>query len=189
MMKPLLFLTLILHSWLAYANDDQTQLLKQFHEFGITHCDEFISKNTATPGVWKFFMSKHPGGIDGPSTEVSLTQISGKPGQSFKTDYTFIQTLKQCFLHKSGQIVAFDSCAKAVDSKVWNLQYKLPEFDYERYKDKKGVILFTKEIAIDDKKICLLNYEFRTQGKHSIYKKIDSESLSNQKKLNPIPAK
>lgn len=175
-MKPLLFITFMLQSFLANAGDDQTKLLKQFHEFGITHCDEFISKNTATPGAWKFFITKQPGGIDGPSTEVSLTQISGKPGQSFKTDYTFIQTLQKCFLHKSGEIVAFDSCAKAVDKKVWYLQYKLPEFDYERYRDKKGVILFTKEIALEDKKICLLDYEFRTQGKHSIYRKLNGEN-------------
>ncbi|WP_040727183.1 hypothetical protein [Thiomicrorhabdus sp. Kp2] len=171
-MKHILLITLMLQSWLTYAEEDKNQLLKQFHEFGITHCDEFISKNTATPGAWKFFMNKHPGGIDGPSTEVSLTQISGKPGQSFKTNYTFIQTLKQCFLHKSGQITAFDSCEKAVDKKVWNLQYNLPEFDFKRYKDKKGVVLFTKEVSLGDKKICLLNYEFRTSGKHSIYHKL-----------------
>jgi len=171
-MKKLIVTTLLLFSWQANASENQNDLLKQFHDFGITHCDDFIKKNTATPGEWKFFMNKQPGGLDGPTTEVSLTQISGKAGQSIKTDYSFIQTLKSCFLHKTGQIIAFDSCDKAVDKKVWNLQFNLPGFDFKRYKDPKGVVLFTKEITIDDKNICFLNYDFRTTGSHSIYKKL-----------------
>ncbi|GAB6069023.1 hypothetical protein JCM30760_01200 [Thiomicrorhabdus hydrogeniphila] len=172
-MKKVIATALLLLSWQANASENQNELLKQFHKFGITHCDNFIKKNTATPGEWKFFMNKQPGGLDGPSTEVSLTQISGKPGQSIKTDYSFIQTLKACFLHKTGQIIAFDSCDKAVDKKVWNLEYNLAEFDYKRYKDAKGVVLFTKEITMDNKKVCFLNYDFRTKGSHSIYRKLN----------------
>lgn len=170
-MKWIVLTALMLTSLSSLAENKKDQLLKEFHNFGITHCDEFISKNTATPGSWKFFINKHPGGIDGPSTEVSLTQISGNPGQTFKTSYTFIQTLKQCFLHKKGQITAFDSCHKAVDPKVWNVQYNLPDFDYKRFKDKKGIIPYAKEIELSGEKACLLDYEFRTKGDHSIYYK------------------
>jgi hypothetical protein len=170
-MKWIILLTLLFTSLNSFAKPKDTQFLKDFHKFGITHCDEFILKNTATTGNWKYFINKHPGGIDGPSTEVSLTQISGKPGQTFKTNYSFIQTLKKCFLHKKGQITVFDSCGKAVDSKVWTLQYNLPEFDYKKYKDKKGITLYAKELDLGGKKACLLDYEFRTQGDHSIYQK------------------
>lgn len=170
-MKRFILIASLSQSSLAIAQDNQPKLLKQFHEFGITHCDEFIAKNTATKGPWKFFMNKHPGGIDGPSTEVSLTQISGKPGESLKTNYMFIQTLKQCFMRKSGQVMVNDSCQNAVDKTVWNLQYNLPNFDYKRFKDKKGVILFSKEIQLGGEKACLLDYEFRSSGNHSIYRK------------------
>lgn len=170
-MKWIVLTASIFTSLPSYAETNKNPILDEFHKFGITHCDEFIQKNTAALGSWKFFIHKHPGGIDGPSTEVSLTQISGKPGQSIKTDYTFIQTLKQCFLHKRGQVTAFDSCDKAVDSKIWNIQFNLPDYDYKRYKDQKGIILYAKELELGGKKACLLDYEFRTKGKHSIVHK------------------
>jgi len=170
-MKWVVLTLLMFTSLQSVAEKEQDQLLKEFHNYGITHCDEFISKNTVTPGNWKFFINKHPGGIDGSSTEVFLTQISGKPGQTFKTSYTFIQTLKQCFLHKKGQITAFDNCDKAVDPIVWSLEYNLPGFDYKRYKDNKGIILYAKEIELNGKKACLLDYEFRTKGNQSIHYK------------------
>ncbi|MEA1989098.1 MAG: hypothetical protein U9N57_07830 [Pseudomonadota bacterium] len=115
-------------------------------------------------------MHKHAGGIDGPSTEVALTQISGKPGQSYKTDFSFIQTLKKCFVHKRGHITAYDNCAKAVDTKNWNVQYNLPGYDYKRYKDKNGVILYAKDITLGDNQACLLDFEFRSSSEHSIYR-------------------
>ncbi len=168
----LLIPSLFIHN--SYAEnqdvqDIQPELLKEFHKMGITHCDEFILKNTQTKGAWKFFLNKHAGGIDGPSTEVSLTQISGQLGKSYKTDYSFIQTLKQCFLHKKGQITVNEPCSQAVDSNTWKTQYNLPGYDYKRYKDAKGVVLYSKSISDNS---CLLEYEFRTVGDHSVYKPI-----------------
>lgn len=162
--KYLPVLVLILSNQQAFAKNETQPMLKDFHKFGITHCDKFIQKNTATPGSWKYFINKHPSGIDGSSTEVALTQISGNSEQSFKTDYTFIQTLQKCFLLKRGQITAFDSCDKSVDAKIWKVQFNLPDFDYKRYKDKKGIILYAKDIDINGNKACLLDYEFRVQG-------------------------
>ncbi|BCN92228.1 hypothetical protein THMIRHAM_00130 [Thiomicrorhabdus immobilis] len=170
-MKSLVLSALMFTTLQSYAQTNKDPMLDEFHKFGITHCDEFIQKNTENMGNWKFFIDKYSGGIDGPSTEVSLTQISGKPGQSFKTDYTFIQTLKQCFLHKRGKITAFDSCAKAVDSKIWTLQFDLPNYGYKRYTDSKGIILYTKELELGGKNACLLEYEFRTKGAHSVVRK------------------
>jgi len=151
----------------ALAQTKAQELLSQFHKMGITHCDEFISKNVVAEGSWKFFLGKHANGIDGPSTEVSLVQISGVPGKTYKTDYSFIQTLKKCFLHKKGQITEQQPCEKAVNKSIWNLQFNLPGYDYKRYKDSRGVILYAKDLPNQQ---CLLEYEFRTMGNHSIYK-------------------
>ena len=151
-------------------NRDNNELLKQIHKLGITHCDEFILQNTKVKGAWKFFMNKHSGGIDGPSTEVSMVQIYGQKGKTYKTDYSFIQTLKKCFLHKKGQITVEEPCNKAVDLNSWILHYELPNFDYRRYKNEKGIVLYTKDLS---KNSCLLEYEFRTVGEHSIYRKIE----------------
>ncbi len=170
-MKAMIFISTLLfaaHGFSAENND--ALLLKQFHELGITHCDEFIKNNTRSKGEWQFFLNKHAEGIDGPSTEVSMVQISRSNGISIKTDYSFIQSLKQCFLHKRGLITTVESCAKAVDSEIWTIQYELPQNDYRRYQDAKGIILYTKDLASGG---CLLEYEFRTKGKHSLYKAIE----------------
>lgn len=151
------------------AESDNVNLLAQFHKLGITHCDEFIEKNIQAKGEWKFFLSKHAGGIDGPSTEVSMVQIYGNKKNSFKNDYTFIQTLKQCFLHKRGLITAQESCSSAVNPDIWNVQFNLPGYSYKRYKDEKGIVLYSNDLA---KNGCLIEYEFRTKGDHSVYKPI-----------------
>lgn len=147
---------------------DLNNLLSQFHERGITHCDEFITTNIQAPGNWKYFINKHAGGIDGPSTEVSLTQISGEVG-SFKTDYSFIQTLKKCFMHKRGHITSYESCKNSVDPLIWEVDHELSGFDYKRYKNFKGRLLYSKEVEVAGTKICLLEYEYRSRGKHSLY--------------------
>lgn len=150
----------------ALANNSQ-QLLKQFHSLGITHCDEFISKNIPVKGQWKFFLTKHEGGLDGPSTEVSMVQIHGEKSNSLKNNYTFIQTLKKCFLHKTGSIHTQKPCSESINSKQWKIQYNLPDFDYKRYKNSAGIVLYTKPLS---KNSCLLEYDFRSKGNHSVYK-------------------
>lgn len=168
-MKKVLIIVGILFNSVALAESGNQALLKQFHALGVTHCDEFITKNTRTAGEWKFFLNKHASGIDGPSTEVSMVQISGSGDNSFKTDFSFIQTLKKCFLHKKGQITVNEPCSKAVDEKIWKIQYQLPGNAYKRYKDAKGIVLYSKELSPQS---CLLEYEFRTRGNHSVYRPI-----------------
>lgn len=158
---------------LANSSDKEKQenpdLLKQFHTMSITHCDEFITEHTKAPGMWKFFLNKHAGGIDGPSTEVFMVQISGNEKASYKTDYSFIQTLKKCFVHKRGVITVEESCDSAINTDIWRIQYNLPGFDYKRYKDKKGIILYAKNVG---KNACLMEYEYRSSGEHSVFKPI-----------------
>lgn len=151
----------------ANANEANQGLLKQFHSLGITHCDEFINKHVSVNGQWKFFLTKHAGGLDGPATEVNMVQIHGSKVNSLKSNYTFVQTLKKCFLHKTGHIVSNMSCEDSINKEIWQPQYKLPDFDYQRFKNKKGMVLYTKPLST---KSCLLEFEFRTKGDHSIYR-------------------
>lgn len=164
----LMVFTLFTFSTSTYANDTQS-LLKQFHSLGITHCDEFINNNVTVKGNWKFFLTKHADGLDGPATEVNMVQIHGSKINSLKSNYTFVQTLKKCFLHKTGIIKTNKSCTDSINKDIWKLQYNLPDFDYKRFKNAKGMVLFTKELS---EKSCLLEYEFRTKGEHSIYRPI-----------------
>ena len=165
----LLLLLLTMPVLSTQAQSSNQNLLKQFHKLGITHCDAFIEKNIQVKGEWKFFLSKHAGGIDGPSTEVSMVQIYGTPENSYKNDYTFIQTLKKCFLHKRGLITAQEPCSSAVNSKTWKVQFNLPGFSFKRFKNEKGIVLYSQELS-DNR--CLIEYEFRTKGEHSLYKPI-----------------
>lgn len=168
-MKAAIFLLTLLPINLVLANQNNPDLLHEFHQMSITHCDKFIKQQTKTPGKWSYFINKHAGGIDGPSTEVYMVQISGNQKNSYKTNYTFIQTLKKCFVHKRGQINIEKNCSEAVSQDVWHLQYNLPNFSYKRYKDKNGVILYTKDIGANH---CLMEFEYRASGKHSVYKPI-----------------
>lgn len=164
----LLLFSLPINSSMASSSD--RNLLKNFHELGITHCDEFIQKNIQAKGDWKFFLSKHAGGLDGPTTEVTMVQIYGDKKNSFKNDYTFVQTLKKCFLHKRGTITAQEACSSAVNPQLWKIQFNLPGYSFKRYRDKKGIILYSNELSANQ---CLIEYEFRTKGDHSPYKPIE----------------
>ena len=83
----------------SIASADDTQLLlNSFHEYGITKCDSFIAENSGLNGNWNYFINKHSGGIDGPATEVTVTQIYGSKDDTVKTEDTYIQTAKKCFL-------------------------------------------------------------------------------------------
>lgn len=165
--KSFIISTLLTTSVYAQTEVANQNILQQFHKMGITHCDEFIEKNIQAKGDWKFFLSKHAGGLDGPSTEVSMVQIYGDKTSSFKNDYTFVQTLKKCFLHKRGSIFAKEPCASAVDTEQWKIQFNLPGYSYKRYKNAKGIVLYSNAITADQ---CLLEYEYRTKGEHSLYK-------------------
>lgn len=167
--KYLALLLLISPFEFVSANNSDTKLLKEFHELGITHCDEFIQKNIQTKGDWKFFLSKHAGGLDGPTTEITMVQIYGDKKNSFKNDYTFVQTLKKCFLHKRGLITAQEPCSAAVNPEIWKIQFNLPGYSFKRYRDKKGIVLYSNELSPNQ---CLIEYEFRTKGEHSPYKPI-----------------
>lgn len=81
-MKAAILLFSLLPINFALANQTNPKMLHEFHQMGITHCDAFIEQQTKTPGQWTYFINKHAGGIDGPSTEVFMVQISGNKNNS-----------------------------------------------------------------------------------------------------------
>lgn len=90
----------LLHCGAAFADDDAT-LLKSFHDYGITKCDSFILENSRLQGNWNYYINKHANGMDGIATEVTITRIWGTKGDTVKTEDTYIQTAKNCYLRNT----------------------------------------------------------------------------------------
>lgn len=149
----------------ALANDDQS-LLKAFHKYGITKCDNFILENSKLKSNWNFFISKHLGGIDGTATEVSITQIFGSKGDTVKTDDSYIQTAKKCFLRQNWTLTAPGACSSSIDGDKWYIATKMPDKDYTKYENAGGIELFAKEISMGNFKACIQEGSKLISGKH-----------------------
>ncbi|WP_133406907.1 hypothetical protein [Parashewanella tropica] len=149
----------------ALANGDQS-LLKSFHEYGISKCDRFILENSKLKSNWNFFIDKHVGGIDGPATEVTVTQIFGSKGDTVKTDATYIQTSKKCFLRKTWTLTFPGACSENIDGNAWYISKKMPNKDYTTYKNAGGIELHAKEISMGNFKACVQEGSLRKSGSH-----------------------
>ncbi|ORT50846.1 hypothetical protein ST37_07870 [Vibrio sp. qd031] len=147
------------------ANDDQT-LLKSFHDYGISKCDSFILENSKLKSNWNYFINKHAGGIDGPSTEVTITQIFGSKGDTVKTEDTYIQTAKKCFLRQTWTLTFPGSCSENIDGNAWYVSTKMPNKDYTTYKNAGGLELHAKEISMGNFKACVQEGSIRTSSSH-----------------------
>ncbi|ARD45604.1 hypothetical protein [Colwellia sp. PAMC 21821] len=149
----------------AYANDDQL-LLKQFHDYGIKKCDAFIIEKSKLKGGWSLFINKHAGGIDGPSTEVTMTQIFGSKDDTVKTEDTYIQTSKKCFLRHTWTVTFPGSCESNIDGNAWYISTKMPNKDYTTYKNSGGIELHAKEISMGNFKACVQEGSSRSSAAH-----------------------
>ena len=84
---------LILTSCQSLADESSNRiLLKAFHKYGITKCDDFIIKNSALKKNWYFLITQHEGHIDKQVKEVSVIQIYGSKDDTIKSDDSYIQT-------------------------------------------------------------------------------------------------
>ena len=147
------------------ANDDQS-LLKSFHKYGITKCDSFILEHSKLKGNWHFFIGKHLGGIDGTATEVSITEIFGSKNDTVKTDDSYIQTAKKCFLRQTWTVTFPGTCSDNIDGDGWYIVTKMPNKDYTKYENGRGVELFAKEISMGNFKLCVQEGSLRLSGNH-----------------------
>ncbi|RTR34287.1 hypothetical protein [Shewanella atlantica] len=163
-LKSTLVSTVLLSNF-AIADDDQI-LIGAFHDYGITKCDSFILENSQLQGNWNLFINKHKGGIDGPSTEVTVTQIYGSEGDTVKVEDTYIQTAKKCFLRNTWTLTFKGSCADNVDLNDWYVSNEMPNKDYTTYKNAGGLELHAKEISMGNFKACIQEGSKRSSAKH-----------------------
>ncbi|KHT63284.1 hypothetical protein RJ45_12845 [Photobacterium gaetbulicola] len=159
------FISTVIFSGHALANDSQI-LLKSFHDYGIKKCDTFISQNTTLKGNWNFFINKHAGGIDGPVTEVTVVNIWGSRGDTVKTEDTYIQTPKNCYLRQTWTLTDPGSCSENIDGNHWYVSTKMPNKDYTTYKNSGGIELHAKEIQVGNFKVCVQEGSKRLSAKH-----------------------
>jgi hypothetical protein len=158
------FLITSLLAPLAWSEDP---LLVGFHEYGITRCDTFIKTTSNLEGSWSFFFSKHAGGLDGSSTEVTMVQIAGKKGDTVKIDYSYIQTAKACFLHARRTVTSEGNCNTKVSGERWGKIGEMSDVDYQVYADGNGMQMYAKDIKVGDSELCIREIGVRARGTHT----------------------
>lgn len=148
----------------AHAESDDQILLNSFHKYGITKCDKFILENSRLEGNWNLFISKHAGGIDGSATEVSIIRIWGVENDTVKVDDSYIQTPKNCYLHRRATITYPGTCESNVDGNYWYVTDRMPGRDYVTYTNKGGIVMQAKEIQVGNFKACIQETGIRKKG-------------------------
>ncbi|MEC8233382.1 MAG: hypothetical protein VX061_18285 [Pseudomonadota bacterium] len=155
----------LMHCGAAFADDDAT-LLKSFHDYGITKCDSFILENSRLQGNWNYYINKHANGMDGIATEVTITRIWGTKGDTVKTEDTYIQTAKNCYLRNTWTVTYPGTCSENVDGNFWYVSTEMPNKDYTTYKNAGGIELHAKEIAMGNFKACVQEGSKRSSQPH-----------------------
>ncbi|KZZ47142.1 hypothetical protein A3758_35355 [Oleiphilus sp. HI0118] len=156
----------MIFSSVAYAENDNQSLLNSFHKYGITKCDSFILENSGLKSNWTYYINKHAGGIDGPATEVTVTQIFGAAGDTVKTTDTYIQTSKKCFLSNTWTLTFKGPCSSNVDGNAWYVSDPMPSKDYTQYTNAGGVNMLAKEISVGNFKACIQEGFKRSSAPH-----------------------
>ncbi|MCG5531602.1 hypothetical protein LRD18_12180 [Halorhodospira halochloris] len=164
-LSAFVFVILAVTSGPVSANDTQI-LLKAFHEYGITKCDGFIAENSSLKSNWNFFISKHAGGIDGPATEVTVTQIFGSKGDTVKVEDTYIQTPNKCFLRQTWTLTFQGACSDNIDGNAWYVSTPMPDKDYTTYKNAGGIEMHAKEISMGNFRACIQEGSKRISSAH-----------------------
>lgn len=149
----------------AHAENDNQTLLNSFHKYGITKCDQFIIEHSKLNGNWNYFINKHSGGIDGPTTEVSVIRIWGSENDTVKVDDSYIQTPKNCYVHTRSTVTFPGSCESNVDGNLWYVSNRMPRKDYTTYTNQGGVDMQAKEIQVGNFKACILETAKRKKGR------------------------
>lgn len=150
----------------AALADDNKILLEAFHKYGIKKCDNFIIENSGLIGNWNYNINKHSDGMDGVATEVTLTTFWGSKGDTIKTDATYIQTAKNCYLRETWTLTKPGACEENVDGDFWYVTNKMPDKDYATYKNKGGVELHAKDITVGNFNACLEEGSKRLSAPH-----------------------
>ena len=162
--KAVLFLAIATAVTNTQAENEDQILLNAFHKFGITKCDKFILANSGLQENWTYYINKHVGGIDGLTTEVSITIIYGSSNDTVKIDDSYIQTPKNCYLHSRATLTFPGPCESNVDGDTWYISDPMAGKDYIQYRNKNGVELLVKEIQVGNFKACVQEFSKRLKG-------------------------
>lgn len=158
-MKKILVLVALAYMTLAsgilFAETDNKILVNEFHKYGITKCDKFILQNSKLDENWNIFISKHAKAIDDTVKEASIIQIFGNKNDTVKTDDSYIQSKKGCFVHKRSTVTYSGPCSEHVDLNAWYVSTAMPDKDYTTYTNKGGVGMQAKEISVGNFKACI----------------------------------
>ncbi|MCA3958313.1 hypothetical protein JKP11_22040 [Vibrio vulnificus] len=104
--------------------------------------------------------------MDGPATEVTITNIWGSKGDTVKTESTYIQTAKNCYLRETWTVTNPGSCRDNIDGNYWYVSTEMPNKDYTTYKNSGGIELHAKEISVGNFKACVQEGSKRSSAKH-----------------------
>lgn len=148
---------------------DNQKLLKMFHDYGMTKCDNYIIQNSGLDEKpnWSLDISKHEGVPSGAVAEVILTTIYGSKGDTIKQDDVYLQTEKGCYL-RSVVVASFSgTCEKNIDGDFWYVSNPLKSVDYTKYSNAGGTTIYARDLKLGNFNACILEYVISKQpSKH-----------------------
>ncbi|WP_454783336.1 hypothetical protein [Legionella sp. WA2022007384] len=162
------FLLLSLQSFKVVALSDNEQLLKQFHNYGMTHCDQFIINQTdlLNKTNWSFDIESPSNSLGKGYSVVTLIITYGSKGDSIKQDLSFIETPNRCILTKRATLTSKGPCSQSINADYWHISDSRPKIDYSSYRNKGNVPMLAKEINVGDFKACIQEFRFTSDSKH-----------------------
>lgn len=158
----ILIFWLILTSCQSLADkSSNSSLLEAFHKYGITKCDDFIVENSSLKQNWYFVISEHLNNIDEEIKEVTITQIYGSKNDTIKSEDSYIQTPKACYLNSRHTLTYAGLCSSNINLDFWYVSKEMPDKDYTEYTNTNGIRTFAKEISVGNFKACVQEYSVR----------------------------
>ncbi|QMT59163.1 MULTISPECIES: hypothetical protein [unclassified Legionella] len=163
-----LFLVLSLQSFKVVALSDNEQLLKQFHNYGMTHCDKFIlmQADLLNKPNRSIDIESPIGELGQGYSTVTLIITYGYKGDTIKQDLSFIETPNRCILTKRATLTSKGPCSQNINPDYWYISKSIPQIDYTSYRNKGDAPMLAKEINVGDFKACIQEFRLTSDSKH-----------------------
>lgn len=166
-MKNTFLLILSLFSSFTYANGLVQGVIGSSNKYGIKGCNSFIADSiNMIPGLtssdsWYYNVSKHGGGIDGPTTELTFDIFYGKPNDSIHGTIILHESRKKCFAKLNIKFAQRGRCLENIDMNSWYIKDNMLGIDYIHFKNSGGVDLFAKEMNFNGINYCHKEFNIR----------------------------
>ena len=127
------------------------------HDYGVTMCDSFVKEITkegkdSSNWRWDLYYTNING--KNPSNTVVIKSVYGQLNDTVQVDYTLQQQGTTCYMTKRATVTTPDSCVANVDKNYWYNTNEMKGLDYDKYKNKGGVVVYTKNVQGG----CVLEY-------------------------------